>query len=186
MNGWILCCSWATFRSWYLIHTWNLTYLSVKYYNSEPLGSNFFLWCLSLQPALAAFVLLILISQIVKYIVKFTGSLNSYCNFREYYQTQGKEGNNRKVLFFFHFFNSLVFRDRVSRYSPGCPGTHFVDQAVLELRNPPASASRVLRLKACATTARLSKLLLKELIKIMKCLKAIDRYLRYVKEKNFL
>jgi hypothetical protein len=46
----------------------------------------------------------------------------------------------------------LVFRDRVSLYSPGCPGTHFVDQAGLELRNPPASASRVLGLKACATT----------------------------------
>jgi hypothetical protein len=26
-------------------------------------------------------------------------------------------------------------------YSPGCPGTHFVDKAGLELRNPPASAS---------------------------------------------
>jgi hypothetical protein len=36
--------------------------------------------------------------------------------------------------------------------SSGCPGTHFVDQAGLELRNPPASASRVLGLKACATT----------------------------------
>jgi hypothetical protein len=35
--------------------------------------------------------------------------------------------------------------------SPGCPGTHSVDQAGLELRNPPASASRVLGLKACAT-----------------------------------
>jgi hypothetical protein len=35
-----------------------------------------------------------------------------------------------------------------------CPGTHFVDQAGLELRNPPASASQVLGLKACATTAR--------------------------------
>jgi hypothetical protein len=43
------------------------------------------------------------------------------------------------------------FQDRVSLYSPGCPGTHFVDQASLELRNPPASASRVLGLKACAT-----------------------------------
>jgi hypothetical protein len=30
--------------------------------------------------------------------------------------------------------------------------THLVDQAGLELRNPPASASRVLGLKACATT----------------------------------
>jgi hypothetical protein len=40
----------------------------------------------------------------------------------------------------------------VSLCSPGCPGTHSVDQAGLELRNPPASASRVLGLKACATT----------------------------------
>jgi hypothetical protein len=44
-----------------------------------------------------------------------------------------------KILFYLFFF--LVFRDRVSLYSPGCPGTHFVDQAGLELRNPPASAS---------------------------------------------
>jgi hypothetical protein len=51
------------------------------------------------------------------------------------------------------FFSFLVFRDRVSLCSPGCPGTHFVDQAGLELRNPPASASRVLGLKACATTS---------------------------------
>jgi hypothetical protein len=46
----------------------------------------------------------------------------------------------------------MVFRDRVSLYSPGCPGTHSVDQVGLKLRNPPASASRVLGLKACATT----------------------------------
>jgi hypothetical protein len=52
----------------------------------------------------------------------------------------------------FLFFCFFVFRDRVSLYSPGCPGTHFVDQAVLELRNLPASASLVLGLKACATT----------------------------------
>jgi hypothetical protein len=45
----------------------------------------------------------------------------------------------------------LVFRDSVSLCSPGCPGTHSVDQAGLELRNLPASASRVLGLKACAT-----------------------------------
>jgi hypothetical protein len=46
----------------------------------------------------------------------------------------------------------FVFRDRVSLYSPGCPGTHFVDQAGLKLRNSPASASQVLGLKACAIT----------------------------------
>jgi hypothetical protein len=45
------------------------------------------------------------------------------------------------VSFFFFFFFFLVFRDRVSLYSPGCSGTHFVDQAGLELRNLPASAS---------------------------------------------
>jgi hypothetical protein len=55
------------------------------------------------------------------------------------------------VFSFWGFF--LVFRDRVSLCSPGCPGTHFVDQAGLELRNPPVSASQVLGLKA--TTARL-------------------------------
>jgi hypothetical protein len=38
--------------------------------------------------------------------------------------------------------------DRVSLYSPGCSGSHFVDQAGLELRNLPASASQVLGLKA--------------------------------------
>jgi hypothetical protein len=53
-------------------------------------------------------------------------------------------------VFFFCFcfvlfgWFSFFFLDRVSLYSPGCPGTHFVDQAGLELRNPPASASQVL------------------------------------------
>jgi hypothetical protein len=55
------------------------------------------------------------------------------------------------VLLTFLNFLFAFFRDRVSLYSPGCPGTHFVDQAGLELRNPPASASGVLGLKACAT-----------------------------------
>jgi hypothetical protein len=56
-------------------------------------------------------------------------------------------------FFFFFFFLVLVFRDRVSLCSRGCPGTHSVDQAGLELRNPPASASWMLGLKACTTTA---------------------------------
>jgi hypothetical protein len=47
---------------------------------------------------------------------------------------------------------SFSFRDRVSLCSPDCLGPHSVDQAGLELRNPPASASQVLGLKAWATT----------------------------------
>ena len=64
---------------------------------------------------------------------------------------------NPWVFFFFlflSFFCFSVFRDRVSLCIPGCPGTHSVDQAGLELSNPPASASQVLGSKACATTAR--------------------------------
>ena len=51
---------------------------------------------------------------------------------------------------FFVFWVLLLFGvlfcfvwDRVSLCSPGCPGTHSVDQAGLELRYLPASASRV-------------------------------------------
>jgi hypothetical protein len=61
----------------------------------------------------------------------------------------------RLFEFFSFFFVCFCFfeTDRVSLYSPGCAGTHSVDQASLELRNPPASASKMLGLKACATTA---------------------------------
>jgi hypothetical protein len=55
-------------------------------------------------------------------------------------------------LFGFLFCFVLLFQDRVFLCSPGCPGTHSVDQGGLELRNTPASASQVLGLKVCATT----------------------------------
>ena len=69
-------------------------------------------------------------------------------------------GYRSKKSFTFLFYSFclfvclFVFQDRVSLYSPSCPGTHFGDQAGLELRNPPASVSQVLGLKACATTAQ--------------------------------
>jgi hypothetical protein len=53
-------------------------------------------------------------------------------------------------------FVCLFFQDRLSLCSSGCPGTHSVDQAGLELRNLPASAFQVLGLKACATIASLN------------------------------
>jgi hypothetical protein len=54
-------------------------------------------------------------------------------------------------FFFLFLFLFLFFRDRVSLYSSGCPGTHFVDQAGLKLRNLPASGSQMLGSKVCAT-----------------------------------
>jgi hypothetical protein len=39
----------------------------------------------------------------------------------------------------------FFFRDRASLCSPGCPGTHFVDQAGLELRNLPASGTAIFK-----------------------------------------
>jgi hypothetical protein len=68
--------------------------------------------------------------------------------------------DNCKGFFFFFLSVCFVFRDRVSLCSLGCPGTHSIDQAGLELRNPPASASQVLGLKVCATTPSLRFLLL--------------------------
>jgi hypothetical protein len=53
-------------------------------------------------------------------------------------------------------FCFVLFCDRVSLYSPGCPGTHSVDPSGLELRNLLASVSQVLGLKVCAPTAQLS------------------------------
>jgi hypothetical protein len=57
------------------------------------------------------------------------------------------------VCLFIYFVFVFFFRDSVSLCSSDCPGTHYVDQAGLELRSLPASASQVLGLKACATTS---------------------------------
>ena len=54
------------------------------------------------------------------------------------------------VLFVFCF---RFCQDWVSLCSPGCPGIHSIDQAGLEFFNLPPSASQVLGLQACTTTA---------------------------------
>jgi hypothetical protein len=92
----------------------------------------------------------------VKIILKFNQSIL----FRISINTE--DAQQISTIFFVRFFSCLFiffpdwifffFGDRVSLYSPGCPGPHSVDQAGLELRNLPASASRVLGLKACTTT----------------------------------
>jgi hypothetical protein len=89
--------------------------------------------------------------------LKICDKIGPYCYF--------KFGANRQFDFFFTSLSHLgqaseffccccCFSRQGSLCSPGCPGTHFVDQAGLELRNPPASASQVLGLKACTTTHR--------------------------------
>ena len=72
--------------------------------------------------------------------------LHGYMNPYSLLRCSSPKRSSFVVVFFF------FFRDRVSLCSPGCPGIHFVDQAGLELRNQPASASQELGLKACATT----------------------------------
>jgi hypothetical protein len=54
-------------------------------------------------------------------------------------------------LFVFFFF-LVFFKTGFLCVALAVLELHSVDQAGLELRNPPASASRVLGLKACATT----------------------------------
>jgi hypothetical protein len=57
------------------------------------------------------------------------------------------KGSSSLLFLFFSFFGGVGFflggegQDRVSLCSPGYPRTHSVDQAGLELRNLPASAS---------------------------------------------
>ena len=72
-------------------------------------------------------------------------------------KNRGIMGNTSGFLFCFVFVCLFVclflaFGDRVSLYSPGCPGTHSIDQTRLELRDPLAFASQVLGSKGCATT----------------------------------
>jgi hypothetical protein len=74
-------------------------------------------------------------------------------------RTEGTSGTVlvlHKPLLFCFVFCFFFFRDRVSLISSSYPGTHSVDQAGLELRNPPASVSQVLGLKECATTLGIS------------------------------
>jgi hypothetical protein len=68
------------------------------------------------------------------------------------------------VFCFFFFFFGFFFWFLETGFL--CPGTHFVDQAGLELRNPPASASQVQGLKACATTPSKIFLSLKNIYRI--------------------
>ncbi|MGE9716563.1 hypothetical protein ACQP3F_33730, partial [Escherichia coli] len=55
---------------------------------------------------------------------------------------------------FYYYFVVVVFLDKVSLCSPGCPDTHSVAHDALNSEQP-ASASQVLQSKAYAITAHL-------------------------------
>ena len=55
-------------------------------------------------------------------------------------------------------YTYIGFSRQVSLCIPGCPGTHAADQASPEFEDLLSSASRVLGLKACASTARLKQI----------------------------
>jgi hypothetical protein len=114
-----------------------IDYLFICFQTLSPVGHPSFEVCCVARDNFELMVLLIFTCQVLELgcVATMTPSLDLYFLF---------------VCFCFCF----CFWDRVSLYSPGCPGTLSVDQAGLELRNPPASASQVLGLKACATTTR--------------------------------
>jgi hypothetical protein len=86
-------------------------------------------------------------------------------------------------LFCFVLFCFVLFLDKVSLYSPGCPGTHFVDKDGLELRNPTASSSRVMGLKVYATTTGLSRNFDGDCIESVDCFQQ-DSHFYYINPAN--
>ncbi|GAB1299214.1 Complement component C6 [Apodemus speciosus] len=66
-------------------------------------------------------------------------------DFGTHYFTSGSLGGKYDLLY--QFSRQELKNSEVSLCSPGCPGTHSVDQAGLKLRNLPASASQMLGLK---------------------------------------
>ena len=63
----------------------------------------------------------------------------------------------RKFFGFLVVFLFVCFWTQGFSVSPGYPRTHSADQAGFKLRDSPASASQVLGLKACVTTAQQEK-----------------------------
>lgn len=59
-----------------------------------------------------------------------------------------------RVPAYYALFVCLLFPDRVSLCRLGYPGIHYVDKASFDLRDPAASVSGVLALKACTTTTQ--------------------------------
>ncbi|GAB1300378.1 Lipase, member I [Apodemus speciosus] len=73
----------------------------------------------------------------------FLATFETNCNFVSFPCRSYKDYKNGLCVDCGNFYKDSCPRlDRVSLYSPGCPGTYAVDQTGLELRNLPASASQ--------------------------------------------
>ncbi|GAB1286155.1 Probable ATP-dependent RNA helicase DDX31 [Apodemus speciosus] len=87
--------------------------------------------------------------------------LPSACWPLKFLRLHGNMEQEERTSVFYEFSHSgtgILLCTRVSLCTPGCPGTHSVDQAGLELRNLPASASQVQGLQACATATGTTRL----------------------------
>jgi hypothetical protein len=71
-------------------------------------------------------------------------------------------------------------------YNLGCSGTLSVDQAGFELRNLPASASQMLGLKTCTTTARQFKKFLRAVMYARLCTPTVGDFCVRVLETTVL
>ena len=71
----------------------------------------------------------------------------------------------------------VCFWDRVSLCSPGCPRTHSVDQAGLELRNSPASSSFNFSYGKCSSK-------IKKLGSLKTSWKVLVSYMRYINNET--
>ena len=82
-----------------------------------------------------------------------------------------------KVIF---SFSPLVVWDRVSACSPGCPGTHSVDQAGFELTQITFLCLRVLGLEVCAKVPSNTLPLSVALLESPHCLSVSERQLHLI------
>jgi hypothetical protein len=82
------------------------------------------------------------VTQVTLDLVVLQSSVTQACAHRLLTLTGKRAGcvSHMQTVWFGLVWFALVLRDRLSLCSSGCPGIHSVEQAGLELRDPPASA----------------------------------------------
>jgi hypothetical protein len=138
-------------QTWYWRSSWQF-YFQIHRHQDErdTLGLT---WASSPPPPPRQIMFLLILWEFYFIVPYFTALLcTPSCPCKPWTIPQTTTAKDPSPICGFFLFVLFCFWDRVFLCSPGCPGTHDVDHTGLELRNPPASASWVLRLKACTTT----------------------------------